>query len=54
MVKTVELDGPLRGRILCMEVDGVITGLETRVLTAGVVLRCGVDVAALSPIEDFP
>ncbi len=24
-VKTEELDGPLRGRILCMEVDGVVT-----------------------------
>jgi len=25
VVKTVELDGPLRGRILCIEVDGVVT-----------------------------
>lgn len=24
-VKTVELEGPLRGRILCIEVDGVVT-----------------------------
>jgi hypothetical protein len=34
-VKTVELDGPLRGRILCIEVDGVVTHACVR-KTAGI------------------
>ena len=37
-VKTEELDGPLRGRILCIKVDGVITHACVK-KTAGI--SCG-------------